>query len=91
MRTTLILLTCLLFSGCFPRYVVVETPWPTIRYPVRPAIEIPEDVDPEDPKVAPFIRSTYIYSRHIDALERVIETYNAEADRHNELSGAALR
>ena len=76
------LITLVCCSGCFRILIPVSTSWPKINYPGRPYIEIPE-VDTEDPKVSPFIKSTYQYSRHIDVLEKVIETYNKEAGEHN--------
>lgn len=83
MRKLVLVLVLLTTSGCFRVLVPVSTTWPKINVPERPHIEIPSDVDTDDPKVQPFIKSTYQYSRHIDVLEKVIETYNTEAEKHN--------
>lgn len=69
--------------GCFRILVPVSATWPNIQVPERPYIDIPEDADPDDPKVAPFIKATYQYSRHIDVLEKTVEAYNKEAKDHN--------
>ena len=85
MRKTLLILglVTLTCSGCFRVLVPVPTVWPAISYPKRPHIEIPEYTNSTDPKVMPFIKSTFQYSRHIDVLEKAIEAYNKEAAVHN--------
>lgn len=73
--TGLLVLFCFLFSGCFTRYVYVESKWPTIERPARPAL-------PEDP--ARFTDREVILAKYAETLEVRIKLYNLEAKRHNE-------
>jgi hypothetical protein len=82
LAATLLAVT-LFCPGCFRILVPVSATWPRIHLPKRPHIDIPEDVDPDDPKTAPFLKATYQYSRHIDVLEKTVDAYNKEAEEHN--------
>jgi len=74
----LLILVCLLFSGCFTRYVYVESKWPAIERPARPTL-------PEEP--VEFTGREVILAKYAEMLEIRIKLYNLEAKRHNEEHG----